>query len=63
MLDRGEQQTDVEQEVRHFIAGDQVATLGVGIALQNAMAIIVGPDPVRFPPLVPAAVLPGCCLR
>lgn len=31
-----------------------VATLGVGIALQNAMAIVVGPDPVRFPPLVRA---------
>jgi branched-chain amino acid transport system permease protein len=30
-----------------------IATLGVGIVLQNSMALIVGPDSVPFPSLVP----------
>jgi branched-chain amino acid transport system permease protein len=31
-----------------------IATLGVSIAIQNGMALVVGPDPVPYPPLVPA---------
>ncbi len=31
-----------------------IATLGVSVILQNGMAAIVGPDPVPYPPLLPA---------
>ncbi len=31
-----------------------IATLGVSIAVQNGMALIVGPDPLPYPALVPA---------
>jgi branched-chain amino acid transport system permease protein len=34
-----------------------VATMGVAIILQNGMALIYGPDPVRYPSLVPARVI------
>jgi branched-chain amino acid transport system permease protein len=34
-----------------------VATIGVAIILQNGMALIYGPDPVRYPNLVPARVI------
>lgn len=30
-----------------------IGTLGVGIILQNGMAVIVGPDPVPYPSLIP----------
>ena len=30
-----------------------IATLGVAIVLQNGMALIVGPDPVAYPALLP----------
>jgi len=30
-----------------------IGTLGVGIILQNGMAVIVGPDPVAYPALIP----------
>lgn len=34
-----------------------IATLGVAIMLQNGMALIVGPDPVPYPPLLPRRFL------
>ena len=30
-----------------------IGTLGVAIILQNGMALIVGPDPVAYPALLP----------
>jgi len=35
-----------------------LATLGVSIVLQNGMAIMVGPDPVPYPPVIPNTSIP-----
>jgi branched-chain amino acid transport system permease protein len=40
---------------RRDILSGLIATLGVSIMLQNGMALIVGPDPVPYPALLPSA--------
>jgi branched-chain amino acid transport system permease protein len=35
-----------------------IGTLGVAIMLQNGMAALMGPDPIPYPPLIPAQLLP-----
>jgi len=35
-----------------------LATLGVSIILQNGMALIAGPDPVPYPPIIPQTFIP-----
>jgi branched-chain amino acid transport system permease protein len=35
-----------------------LATLGVSIVVQNGMAIITGPDPVPYPPIIPNVSVP-----